>query len=212
MNTPSPASFGPPEFQRETGCSDATLEKFRTFEALVHKHNEEAGLVGDSTLGQIWHRHFFDSAQLMPLIPKVSGRMADLGSGAGFPGLVLALLGARGITLFERNTRKAGFLQTAAMELGVEVEILNLTAEEYQGKPFQVLTARALAPLAELLDLSKKLREPSTVSLFLKGKSLDAEIKEAQKDWALPDMRRIPSLTDPQSAILRLVGASPIKR
>ncbi len=209
MITYDPATFTPEDFARETGAGEKTLQKFHRYESLIKEWNERAGLVGDSTLPQIWHRHFLDSAQLLPLLPKGPGTIADIGSGAGFPGLVLALLGVKNITLFERNTKKAGFLQEVIREFALPVEILNLTAEEYQGAPFDVITARALAPLEELLTLSRRMRKPSTICLFLKGKNLDAEIREAQKEWELPDLRRIPSLTDSSGAILRLTGVTP---
>jgi 16S rRNA (guanine527-N7)-methyltransferase len=212
---PSATNFGPSDFQRETGVDDATLDKFRLYETLVKRWNEQAGLVGESTLPHIWHRHFLDSAQMEALIPKTGAknpvRVADLGSGAGFPGLVLALLGVPHISLFERNTRKAGFLQEAAKELGVEVEVMNLTTEDFGGEPFDIITARALASLDDLFVLSRRLRKPSTVCLFLKGKSLDDEIREAQKDWSLTDLRRIQSITDPDSAILRLTSPKLVK-
>jgi 16S rRNA (guanine527-N7)-methyltransferase len=206
MNDQPAIVFGPEDFQTETGADDATLKKFSRYHQLILDWNEQAGLIGDSTLGQIWHRHFLDSAQLAPLMPKGEVRVADMGSGAGFPGLVLAILGVPNITLFERNTRKAGFLQEVVDEFKLKVDVLNLTAEDYGGEPFDVLTARALAPLGELLSLSRRLRKPSTICLLLKGKNLDAEIREAQKDWVMPDTRRIQSITDKGSAILRLAN------
>jgi 16S rRNA (guanine527-N7)-methyltransferase len=203
---PAPALFGPEEFQQETRISDDVLQKFKRYAAMVGEWNEKASLVGETTLPQIWQRHFMDSAQLAPLLPKQGGRVADIGSGAGFPGLVLAILGIENITLFERNTRKAGFLQAVSQELGVGVEISNLTAEEYGGEAFDIVTARAVAELSDLIHATRRLRKTSTVCLFLKGKNLDAEIREAQKDWEMPDLRRITSMTEPEAAILRIAG------
>ncbi|MBI3420053.1 MAG: 16S rRNA (guanine(527)-N(7))-methyltransferase RsmG [Proteobacteria bacterium] len=207
----NPTAFGPAEFQKETGVSDAVLDKFRRYERLVGEWNERAALIGDSTLPQIWHRHFLDSAQLLALLPKAGGRIADIGSGAGFPGLVLAVLGVKNITLFERNTRKSAFLQEVSNQLEAPVEILNITSEDYGGAAFDVVTSRATAPLDELIDISSSLRKPSTVCLFLKGKNLDDEIREAQKNWQVNDLRRIQSLTDSKSAILRLAAINPVK-
>ncbi|HVY13039.1 MAG TPA: 16S rRNA (guanine(527)-N(7))-methyltransferase RsmG [Alphaproteobacteria bacterium] len=200
-----PFEFGAPEFQKETGISDEVLRRFQDYAEIIAKWNQLVGLVGDSTLPIIWHRHFMDSAQLLPLLPKNPGRIADLGSGAGFPGLVLALMGVKNIVLFERNIRKAEFLQRTNRELNAGAEIINLTSEDYTEEPFDVLLSRAAAPLDELLYASRRLRKPSTICLFQKGKNLDAEMREAQKEWVMPDARRIPSLTDAQASILRLV-------
>ncbi len=211
MSPPANEPFGPPEFQRETGVSDARLEKFTAYARLTAEWNERAGLVGDSTLAPLWRRHFMDCAQLSPLLPKTPARIADIGSGAGFPGMVLAMLGAPGVTLFERNTRKARFLQLVAEETGTDVEILNITSEEYAGGSFDIVTSRAAAGLSDLLLASKKLRKASTIYLFMKGKNVDAEIREAQKDWAMPNMRRIASVTDREAVILRLAGVEPLR-
>jgi 16S rRNA (guanine527-N7)-methyltransferase len=206
MTLQAPANYGPEEFQKETGISRDVLQKFQRYAEMLEEWNEKASLVGPVTLPQIWHRHFLDSAQTIPLLPKQAKTIADIGSGAGFPGLVLAAMGVENITLFERNTRKASFLQAVSKELGLNVEIMNLTTEEYPGESFDVITARAVADLSDLLYVTRKLRKPSSVLLFLKGKNLDAEIREAQKDWEIPDLRRIASVTDPQAAILRITG------
>jgi 16S rRNA (guanine527-N7)-methyltransferase len=144
-----------------------------------------------------------DSAQLWPLIPPGAASLADLGSGAGFPGMVLALLGFPKVTLVERDVRKAAFLRTVAAETGTPVELLNVDAGKMEGRNFDVLTSRALASLADLFDLSTALRAPHTVSLFLKGKSLDAELGEAQKEWSFA-ARRMPSATDEESFVVRI--------
>jgi 16S rRNA (guanine527-N7)-methyltransferase len=206
MTIQAPANYSPEEFQKEIGISREVLQKFQRYAEMLLEWNEKASLVGGVTLPQVWHRHFLDSAQLVPLLPKQAKSIADIGSGAGFPGLVLAIMGIENITLFERNTRKASFLQAVSKELGVNVEILNLTTEEYPGESFDVITARAVADLSDLFYTTRRLRKDSSVCLFLKGKNLDAEIREAHKDWEIPDLRRIASVTEPQSAILRVTG------
>lgn len=200
----------PEEFQKKTGASTEAMARLKTYESILKEWNQKINLVAGSTLGDIWQRHFLDSAQLAPLIGQGQS-VIDIGSGAGFPGLVLAAMGAENIILCERDVRKAAFLRTAAAAMKLKVEVINLPIEGIEGRRFDVVTSRALADLSLLLSLSAKLRKASTTCLFLKGKNLDAEMAAAQKEWGF-DADRLPSVSDSEGVILRLSKIASKKR
>jgi 16S rRNA (guanine527-N7)-methyltransferase len=146
-----------------------------------------------------------DSAQLAPLIPPEAKTLADLGSGAGFPGLVLAVLlqGRVAVTLFEATRKKAEFLHAAADRLGLTVSVRNERIEEAARAEFDVLTARACAPLPELLEYAQHFAGPKTVCLFLKGQNVGVELTEARKSWRMK-VREHPSVTHPFGVVLEI--------
>lgn len=202
---PFTSAFTSIDFLNATEVSPEVLDKLHHFHARLVEWNPKINLVSASTLPDAWRRHFLDSAQLYPIY-KHSGdnlTMADLGSGPGFPGMVLAIMGAPNVSLIERDTRKAAFLRTIAAETKTPIELLNLNIKDIQGKQFDVITSRALADLNELLELSEHLRKPSTHCLFLKGKNLDAELAIAQKEWVM-EIRKMESVTDDEAFIVRL--------
>lgn len=200
------AITGPADFQRETDVSNLVLKKFTIYASLLAEWNSNINLVASSTLPELWQRHFMDSAQLFPLIPQ-DASLADIGSGPGFPGMVLAMMGASEVNLIEKNTRKASFLRTVAAETGTKVTIHNLDAAQVKAE-FDVITARALAQTGELLALSAHLRKLSTICLFLKGKNLDQELAKAHKNWDM-DVRKMSSCTDSEGIIARLSAITP---
>jgi 16S rRNA (guanine527-N7)-methyltransferase len=181
----------PADFARAFGVSRETLERLQTYEALLKQWQKTINLVASSTLSDIWHRHFADSAQLLALAAPGAERWLDLGSGAGFPGLVLAiLLAERGqgrVTLIESDTRKAAFLAEVARRVGVAVDIrgtrIEKSATQAKLGPVDVVTARALAPLPRLLELSAPYFSGSTMGLFLKGREAEAEVEAAHMLW-----------------------------
>lgn len=194
----------PLEFQRLTGVSRETLDKFTTYEALVRKWQGAINLVGVNTLNDIWGRHFYDSAQIFPLIKSGQGLLIDLGSGAGFPGLVLALMGIKNMHLIESDQRKATFLKEAARSLELSVTIHAKRIEDVEIKdPVDYITARALAPLNELIGHSHKWLEKGATGLFLKGKNSTEEVKEAKKKWPIEAVE-IASKTDPNARIIQI--------
>jgi 16S rRNA (guanine527-N7)-methyltransferase len=195
------------DFRKSAEIGAEAMKKFDIYSRLLGEWNAKINLVADSTLADIWRRHFMDSAQLFTLLPPTAKTLADLGSGAGFPGLVLAIMAAEArpelkISLIERDMRKAAFIRTVAAETGTKVDILNISTDQVAAQ-FDVLTARALADLSELLGLSQALRKPSTICLFLKGKNLDQELQQAQKQWDM-DVRQMRSCTGGDGAILHL--------
>lgn len=210
----------PESFAAAADVSRETLARFRAYAGLLAKWQTAINLVGRDTLKDVWGRHFLDSAQLWPLVPPDARVLVDLGSGAGFPGLVLALLAAgagRGpaVHLVESDARKGAFLIEAVREtgLGGAVRVHTARAEALAGAlpPADVVTARALAPLAELLALAAPLLAPGGAGLFLKGARAADEIAAARARWDFTVDRR-PSLTDPAGAVLivrRLRGRAP---
>jgi 16S rRNA (guanine527-N7)-methyltransferase len=201
--------FGPAEFAARTDVSRETLARLKAYGDLLADWNARHNLVAKSTLPDLWHRHLWDSAQLAPLIPQTAHTLADLGSGAGFPGLVLAVLRPElKITLHEATTKKCAFLQAAADRMGVRVEIRNARLEELSPQPFDVVTARALAPLPSLLDYAYRFTGPNTVCLFLKGQNVGPELTDASKYWNMK-ASQVPSQTDPSAAIVTVRELGP---
>lgn len=199
--------FGPDAFASATGVSRETLARLKAYVALLGEWNARHNLVSAASLVDVWHRHVWDSAQLMPLIPDDARSLIDLGSGAGFPGLVLACLlrdrpGFRTV-LTESIAKKCRFLEAAAQRMALCVEVRNCRIEETGPEPFDVVTARACAPLVRLLGYAQHFQGPRTVNLFLKGQSVEAELTEAHKSWRMT-VERHPSQTDPSASILEI--------
>jgi len=200
--TDSDQIFGPEEFAAQTGVSRETLSRLKAYADVLADWNARHNLVAKSTLPDLWRRHFWDSAQLLPLIPGAARTLADLGSGAGFPGLVLAALRPDlAVTLHEATTKKCAFLQAAADRMGLAVTIQNARLEDLGPQPFDILTARALAPLPQLLRYAQNFVDLNSVCLFLKGQNVGAELTEAHKYWNMK-ASQVPSQTDPSAAIV----------
>lgn len=199
--------MSPKEFAQRTGVSRETLDRLRRYVELLEKWNQRINLVGRGTMDDPWRRHMLDSAQLFPLIPDTTTSLADLGSGAGFPGMVLAIMGIENVHLMEADRKKCAFLREVARETGATVTIHNERIEEIESFQADIITSRALAPLAKLLDMAGPLAKKHSMLLFLKGRNVDLELTEAAKEWNIhPD--KIPSQTEPDSFILRLEAIS----
>jgi 16S rRNA (guanine527-N7)-methyltransferase len=180
------------ELQSILPVSRETYDRLAKLVALVAKWQKAENLVAPGTLPEIWTRHVADSAQLLPLFPG-SRHWLDLGSGGGFPGLVVAILlaergGECAVHLVESNTRKCAFLRTAARETGAPAVVhpgrIETILAEWSA-PVDVVTARALAPLPVLLDLAGHLISPTRRGAFLKGVDFQREIDEASQSWDL---------------------------
>ncbi len=192
-------------FAARCAVSRETLERLLRYADMLRRWQSAINLVGPATLSDPWRRHFWDSAQLRPLIPPGTQSLLDFGSGAGFPGLVLAILGIDGVTLVESDGRKCAFLREVARETGTSVTIHSERLERLGNRipPPDIITARAVASLDLLLDKTKLYITPNTVCLFHKGSRADAEIAEARRRWRMT-LNKIPSETDPSGVILRL--------
>ena len=203
------------EFEAAAGVSRETLGRLETYASLLRSWQKAINLVGPGTVADLWRRHMLDSAQLVQYLPPEPGPdariIADLGSGAGFPGLVLAILGAGRVHLIESDKRKCAFLAEVARATGTEVTIHPVRAEDIgRASPFgraDVVTARALAPLSRLLALAFPILKPGGVCLFLKGEHVDEELTEATKEWNMR-VERWPSATADSGAVLRIGGVS----
>ena len=178
------------------------MARLAAYERLLRRWQKAINLVGSSTLADPWRRHFLDSAQLLDLIPpERPPGLLDLGSGAGFPGLVLAILGLTEVHLVESDARKCAFLREAARITETPVMIHAARIADFPVQPFGIVTARALAPLDELLALAMPYVAPGGRLLLHKGRNVDRELTLAQKRWTLP-MTRVTSRADSKGVIL----------
>ena len=187
-----------------------TVERLTVLSDLLARWNPTVNLVAKSTLPDRWARHILDSAQIFAYAPPSATRWADLGSGGGFPGLVVAAIAVDlrptlQVTLVESDQRKAAFLREASRTLGLVTTVIVGRVESIPSLAAEVLSARALAPLSQLLGLSVRHLVPSGTALFMKGASHLAEIAEAKKLWAF-DLASHPSKTDRQAVTLCLTG------
>ncbi len=179
------------DFAAAFEVSRETLDKLKVYESLLLQWQQAINLVAPASLEYRWQRHFADSAQLLAILPENTRRLVDLGSGAGFPGLVLAILAAEGgrieTTLIEADQRKAAFLREVARKAGIAVDIVVSRIENTETQamvaPADVVTARALAPLNRLFALAKPYMYPHSVGVFLKGRGARQELDEARKCW-----------------------------
>ncbi len=188
-----------------TGVSRETLARLARHLKLLARWQKRINLVGAATLADPWRRHVLDSAQLAPLVPA-GARLADLGSGAGFPGLVLAIMRGGPVDLIESDARKAAFLTEAVRATGAPAAVHNARAEALAFKA-DVVAARACAPLDRLLGLALPLLAPGGVCLFLKGARAEEEIEAARARWRIT-VRRRPSLSAPEGVVLELGDVS----
>lgn len=214
------------EFASAFDVSRETVDRLSLYADLLRQWQRAVNLVAPSTLDDIWHRHFADSAQIMVLARNHPGPWLDIGSGGGFPALVVAILsldpafapptGAppRHLTLVESISKKCAFLSDVARRTGVAqvVDILSVRVETLPTRanlaPPAVISARALAALDKLLALSAPLFGPSTIGLFLKGQGAETEIAEARKAWDF-EVDLVPSRTEPAGRIVVLRKLAP---
>ena len=196
--------------------SRETLARLNRFAHVLERWNSRLNLVSADSLGEVWDRHILDSAQVLDPVRSRKGlRWADLGSGAGFPGLVVAMIGpdlisGLSVTLFESNSRKCAFLTNVSRETSTPVRIVNTRVDEIRaGKAdpdygeFDVVSARAVAELPELLRLASGMLAHDGICLFPKGRGCDREISVARQHWRF-SLSRWPSLTDPDARILEI--------
>ena len=201
--------FGPADFRLATGVSRETLEKLQLYRSLILTWQRRFNLIGKSTEDDIWQRHFLDSAQLMKLCRPGSLRLVDFGSGAGFPGMVLALMGQTGVELVESSQKKCVFLEEVSMSTRTPVIVSRVRFEEVRHPdPADVVTARAVAPLQKLLNDVARWVKPDGVALLHRGSTVDVEILEAARYWDFKVVRH-PSITNPSGAILEISGIRP---
>lgn len=187
--------------------SRETIERLEAYVDLVKKWNPKINLVSKASLGDIWHRHILDSAQLFDLAPD-SESWVDLGSGGGFPGIVLSILALERnpkgrFTLVESDQRKSAFLRTAIRELDLNAKVLAQRIEDVPPLKAQALSARALADLDILLGFGAKHLASDGTALFPKGESWEKEDRAARERWSY-SCEVITSKTNPDAAVLKI--------
>ncbi|MGQ0590307.1 MAG: 16S rRNA (guanine(527)-N(7))-methyltransferase RsmG [Sphingosinicella sp.] len=185
-----------------------TMDRLEAFAALLRHENARQNLVSRASLDSLWSRHIADSAQLLRFVPSVQASWLDLGSGAGFPGLIVAALRSGPVTLVEERRLRVDFLHRAAGVLGVAVEIVGARIERLAPGPFDVISARAFAPLGRLLALATGFSTRKTIWLLPKGRNAESELEALDPSWQ-GDFRLEPSLTDPDA---RIIVASQVGR
>jgi 16S rRNA (guanine527-N7)-methyltransferase len=198
-------ALGADGFAAQIDVSRETLERLTLYLELLRRWQRAINLVGPATLADPWRRHVLDSAQLLGHLPVRASPLVDLGSGAGFPGMVLALMGVPEVALIEADGRKAQFLREVARATGAVVTVHAERIERLTAWPAAVVTARALAPLPRLLPLAERFLAPDGICLFLKGPTLARELIDAGKSWHMvPEM--FPSLSASSGIVLKLRG------
>lgn len=179
------------------------IKALEDFVLLLIQETNEYNLVGKSTIDDVWNRHILDSAQLLQYIDDKNVKVADFGSGAGFPGYVLSILGVKEMHLVEKSFRKCEFLRKAKIFSTQRVFVQQAKLEELPDHKFDIITSRALASLDKLLAYSKKFLKNDGHALFLKGKNLDKELEIAKQQFSF-SYELFPSLTSSESRIIKL--------
>jgi 16S rRNA (guanine527-N7)-methyltransferase len=184
--------------------SRETLARLSRYLELLQRWQRAVNLVGASTLADPWRRHILDCGQIAPHVPRAARTVLDLGSGAGLPGLVLALLGVSGVQLVESDQRKAQFLREAARITQAPVVVHAARIEQLE-LCADVVTARALAPLPRLLELAARFLTGQTLCLFLKGETALDELTQARQSWHM-QCAIVPSRSGSRGVLLKLEG------
>lgn len=179
------------------------IENIEEFVILLLKENNNFNLIGKSTIPEIWNRHILDSAQILKYIDDKRKKIADLGTGAGFPGIVISIFGVKEVHLIEKSVRKCQFLRKAKVISPNQIFIHQSKIEEIENQKYHIITSRALASLDKLLQNCLKFLDQDGYGLFLKGKSLEKEIAEAKKTFNF-DYELHPSLTSSESQIIKV--------
>ncbi len=205
-------TYGPDEFRAEFNVSHETMTRLAAYDSVLLDWSSRHNLIARSTIPERWERHYRDSAQLHRLAPETVKDLVDLGSGAGFPGLVLAALGMeRGLqtTLVESVGKKAAFLRAAIAAMGLNhTEVVPQRIENISIPAPDLVTARALAQLEKLIGYAYEFASEKTLLLFPKGQDVEAELTAASKYWHM-DVEKHPSITHAGSTILLLRNVKP---
>lgn len=201
-------------FEDDLGVSRETLERLRLYADLVVKWQPRINIVGASTAEDVWARHLQDSAQLWPHLGDIAtqpdAKIVDFGSGAGFPGVVLSILGASHVTLMESNTKKTVFLMEACRVCGClgKTEIARERIEGAHPRQADIITARAFAPLPKLLEMGQRHLKPGGQYVLLKGRAFETELSDAKADGWQFSVTTISSLVDPEGVVMILKGVN----
>ncbi len=208
-------SYGPKDLARDLAVPRETCERLETHRRLLELWSKRINLIGPRELDDYWRRHALDCGQLVG-VSNGARRWIDIGAGAGFPGLVVACILADAptpetlVTLVETNAKKVAFLREAIRETGVSAEVLDASIDDVAPLPvrYDVVTARAFAPLPRIAKAAKPILDRGAMGLFLKGAEFRAELEAAaEQGWTL-EVEALSSLSDPDGRILRIEGAT----
>jgi 16S rRNA (guanine527-N7)-methyltransferase len=201
----SSLALTPKEFKALTNTKAADVERLGLYLDLLKTWQSRINLVSDASLADPWRRHMLDSAQLIPLLAKDAESIVDLGSGAGFPGLVIAILTGHPVHLIDSDARKCVFLREAGRLTNTLVQVHNTRIERLKtleaAPKADIVTARALAPLPHLLAFAAPILKPGGRCLFLKGQGVAAELTASEETWKMR-LTRVQSRSDPSGTIL----------
>ncbi len=197
----------PDDFQNRTGVNDKNLDRLKIYAEVLRKWQRRINLVSNSTLDDLWCRHMLDSAQIVDHLKPNDKTILDLGSGAGFPGMVIAILTPASVHLVESNSRKCTFLREVARETDTKITIHDSRIESLKPFPVDIVTARALAPVGELIAYSAPFLAENGHCLFLKGQKKDQELTDSRKKWNMI-VTETKSLSDSSGVLLNIEGIS----
>lgn len=183
--------------------SRETIEKLEIYISLLQQWNKKINLVSQQGMDQVWKRHVYDSFQLIRYLDSSVKSIADLGSGGGFPGLILALSTDIPVILIESDMRKTIFLREVLRQTKTQATVLCQRIENVNAISVDVVTARALTSLTQLLEFSKNILNKNGYCLFLKGRSVNLEIEEAQKNWKI-NYKTFSSQTNADGVIVKI--------
>lgn len=199
------------ELAAQYNVSRESLSALRLYVDLLLTWQRRINLIGPATIESIWERHIHDSLQVLPLIPKGTTAIAELGSGAGIPGLIVAIAGRYEAHLYDSNSKKSAFLREAIRQTGIRAQVHTQRLEKIKTDPHlpkvQCVLARALAPLPLLLDYAEPFLKAGAIGLFHKGQDVDLELTEATKYWTL-NVSKHPSAVDSRGVILEVREAT----
>lgn len=176
-------------------------KKLNKFIYELKNHNKTTNLVGKSTLTNPWNSHIVDSAQIAPFIKNKNSSILDLGTGAGLPGVVLAIMGYKNVSVVDSNNKKINFIKGVQKKLNLNLRVFLNRIEKIEKKSYEYIISRALAKLSKLFTYSHNLSNKDTVLIFLKGKTVNDEINEARMNWIF-DFETKQSYSDPRGKIL----------
>ena len=187
--------------------SRETLARLKKFVELLLKWQRSINLIGPGTLDDVWCRHVLDCGQIVRHFPDRPGTVLDIGSGAGLPGIILAILGVPNVRMIESDSKKCVFLREAARICELSVEIVEARAERVVCEPTDIVTARAVAPLTRLLELTEPYIKPNTICFFFKGVNYKCEINKLKNEWKI-QMKAHQSLTQSGGVILQMTSVT----
>lgn len=203
----------PEQFSAQAPIHPDSLSDYQTWEALLRKWNARINLVAPKSLPEFWRRHALDSAQIAPLVPETARTIVDFGSGAGFPGLAIAIDAKHSsrdqtVHLIESAGKKASFLKTVSRETGLATIIHGDRIEALPKLEADIITARAFAPLRRLFPLAWQHLGKDGQVILLKGMAVEEEVLLARQTWGF-DLQQTPSLSDESGSVLTITGLQP---